>query len=61
MPAKLIWGEQDKIMPLAVGEALQPKLPNATLQVFSECGHLPQVEYPNEFSASVKQFIEGVK
>ena len=48
-------------MPLAVGEALQPKLPNATLQVFSECGHLPQVEYPNEFSASVKQFIEGVK
>ncbi|RIY42492.1 alpha/beta fold hydrolase [Neopusillimonas maritima] len=60
-PVKLIWGEQDKIMPLAVGEALQPQLPNATLQVFKNCGHLPQVEFPDEFSASVKQFIEGVK
>jgi pimeloyl-ACP methyl ester carboxylesterase len=61
VPVKLIWGDQDKIMPLAVGEALQPKLPNATLQVFKNCGHLPQVEFPDEFSASVKQFIEGVK
>lgn len=61
MPIKLVWGEQDKIMPLEVGQALQSKLSNSTLQVFTECGHLPQVEYPNEFSASVKQFIEGVK
>jgi pimeloyl-ACP methyl ester carboxylesterase len=60
MPAKLIWGDHDKIMPLPVGEALQKQLPQASLQVFAQCGHLPQVEFPAEFSASVKQFIEGV-
>lgn len=60
MPVKLIWGDQDKIMPLAVGQALQPRLPDARLEVFENCGHLPQVEFPREFSTSVKQFVEGV-
>ncbi len=61
MPVKLIWGADDNIMPLACGEALKGMIPNAQLQVFKECGHLPQVEHAAEFSASVKQFAEGIK
>jgi len=60
MPIKLIWGDHDKIMPLATGKALQSRLPNARLEVVKECGHLPQVEFPGEFCASVKKFIEKV-
>lgn len=61
MPVKLIWGEHDKIMPLAVGQALQPQFPDASLEVFDACGHLPQVEFPERFSSTVKTFINGVK
>lgn len=64
LPVRLIWGAQDKIMPVACGQALKQMIPNAELQVFEECGHLPQVEYPSEFSQSVREFIattEGVK
>ncbi|MES2536371.1 MAG: alpha/beta hydrolase [Pseudomonadota bacterium] len=61
MPVKLVWGADDKIMPLAVGQALQKLLPNAHLDVFNQCGHLPQIERAAEFSASVKQFAEGIK
>ncbi|MGE4124932.1 MAG: alpha/beta fold hydrolase [Pusillimonas sp.] len=61
MPVKIIWGAQDKIMPLAVGESLVSRLPDATLEVFENCGHLPQVEFPVEFSHAVKTFVQGVK
>lgn len=61
MPVKLVWGADDKIMPLAVGQALQKLLPNAHLDVINQCGHLPQIERAAEFSASVKQFAEGIK
>lgn len=61
MPVKLIWGDHDKIIPLAVGEALCSQLPDAQLEVFKDCGHLPQVEFPEAFSQSVKIFIQGVK
>lgn len=61
MPVKLVWGADDKIMPLAVGQALQKLLPNSHLDVFNQCGHLPQIERAAEFSASVKQFAERIK
>lgn len=60
MPVKLVWGADDKIMPLAVGQALQKLLPNSHLDVFNQCGHLPQIERAAEFSASVKQFAERI-
>ncbi len=58
MPVKLVWGENDKIMPLAVGRMLAELLPQASLETYENCGHLPQVERALEFSASVKKFIE---
>jgi pimeloyl-ACP methyl ester carboxylesterase len=61
MPVKLIWGAEDKIMPVACGEALKKFIPDAQLEVYERCGHLPQVERPNEFCSSVKHFVEGIQ
>lgn len=61
MPVKLVWGENDKIMPVACGQALKDLIPGAELEVYKSCGHLPQVEHAAAFSASVKKFVEGVK
>ncbi len=61
MPVKLAWGKDDKVMPLAFGQALKKLIPGATLDIYEACGHLPQVEHPARFCASVKSFIEGVR
>jgi pimeloyl-ACP methyl ester carboxylesterase len=54
MPVTILWGAQDKIMPLACGEKIKSHLPNARLQVIDQCGHLPQIERPGVFCAAVQ-------
>jgi pimeloyl-ACP methyl ester carboxylesterase len=60
MPVQLAWGDQDKIMPLAYGHAFKKLIPHAELVVYPNCGHLPQMERPAEFTASALNFIQGV-
>src|SRR6202012_4553309 len=40
----LLWGREDKIATLAVGERLSKELPRAKLVVFPQCGHFPMIE-----------------
>jgi pimeloyl-ACP methyl ester carboxylesterase len=55
-PTLLIWGEEDRDIPLRHGENLHQHLPNSRLIVFRNCGHLPQEEYPGEFSSLITEF-----
>lgn len=45
-PVALIWGADDRLMPLAYAEQSRAALPDATLDVIPECGHVPQRECP---------------
>jgi pimeloyl-ACP methyl ester carboxylesterase len=60
-PALLIWGENDHDIPLANGQRLFEKMPDARLIVFRRCGHLPQEEYPDEFIKLVVEFCPDAK
>jgi pimeloyl-ACP methyl ester carboxylesterase len=55
-PTLLIWGDTDREVPLADGERLQQEIPNSRLIVFRDCGHLPQEEYPQQFTEVVAKF-----
>jgi pimeloyl-ACP methyl ester carboxylesterase len=44
----IIWGRQDKLIPLAHGERYAEKIPGARLVIVDECGHLPVLERPDE-------------
>ncbi len=59
MPTLLIWGREDRIVPLEVGELYQQAIPRARLEVIDRCGHLPHVEKPAEFSQLVLKFLEA--
>jgi pimeloyl-ACP methyl ester carboxylesterase len=61
MPVKLVWGAQDKVMPLAYGHALKALVPHAELEILEDCGHVPQAERPREFCACVNQFVQQVR
>ena len=58
MPTLLLWGDSDGVVPPAYGPAFQRLLPNATLQVIERCGHIPQVERPDEFFAAITGFLK---
>lgn len=55
-PVLLVWGEDDRDVPLRNGERLHALLPHARLVVFRNCGHMPQEERPEEFAGLVSGF-----
>lgn len=56
-PALIIWGRQDRIVPLICGEQYQRLLPHAALRVLDQCGHLPPIEQPAEVADLVLDFL----
>jgi len=56
-PTLLIWGAQDRVVPLDAAFILQKLIPNADLHIFSKCGHWAQWERAAEFNALVDDFL----
>jgi pimeloyl-ACP methyl ester carboxylesterase len=57
-PTLLVWGREDRIVPIGCGEQYRRLMPNATLTVLERCGHLPPIEQPDVFAARVVEFLE---
>lgn len=53
----LIWGEHDRVVPLAVGRRLHQDLANSKLIVLSETGHLVPEEKPDLVYHHMRDFI----
>jgi pimeloyl-ACP methyl ester carboxylesterase len=56
-PALVIWGREDRIVPVECGELYRRLLPNAQLTVLEKCGHLPPIEQPDRFAELVLDFL----
>ncbi len=57
-PTLLIWGEQDDWIPLVCGKAMNENIPNSTLEVLKNSGHVPMEENPEESVEMLKRFLE---
>ena len=55
-PALLIWGEQDRFVPLANGRAYEANLPRAALKVLPGVGHSAILEAPEQCMALIAPF-----
>ena len=53
----IVWGREDRIVPVECGEQYRRLLPNATLTVLERCGHLPPLEQPEAFARLVLDFL----
>jgi pimeloyl-ACP methyl ester carboxylesterase len=56
VPVKIVWGENDKLLPVAYAREFQRLMPRASVEVVPSCGHLPQAERPDVFCEIVFEF-----
>jgi pimeloyl-ACP methyl ester carboxylesterase len=61
VPTFILWGRDDKVIPLRVGELLHKAIRNSTLEIIEECGHIPQEEKPDETIARISRFLFDTK
>jgi len=58
-PTLIIWGENDKLIPVAHGKAYHEKIKNSQLVIIPDCGHMPILEAPEKFVNAVADFIRS--
>lgn len=56
-PTLLIHGAADPLMPLGAAQALAALIPRAKLAVFDDCAHAPFISRPDDFAATLQQFL----
>lgn len=53
----VLWGEQDRVFPLAVGKTLAAHLPQAHVIAIPQAGHIPQWEQPDAVNRAIATFL----
>jgi len=58
LPALVIWGGQDPLIPIEHAAVAHRELPRSRLEVFEDAGHFPQLHEPVRFAHTLIDFIE---
>ena len=53
----VIWGRQDKVLPVMHAEVAAKGLPNVRVNVLDNCGHLPMLEHSQAFNELLLEFL----
>jgi pimeloyl-ACP methyl ester carboxylesterase len=57
VPALFLWGSHDALVPAAFSRHVRKWLPSAQQHTLQACGHVPQVERPEETNALLRNFF----
>jgi 3-oxoadipate enol-lactonase len=57
VPTRLIFGDEDTLTKVSVGQEMERKIPGARLSVYEKCGHLVNLEAPERFNAEILDFL----
>lgn len=58
MPMLIVWGKEDHLIPLAVGEQMHRDVPQSELAIFDGCGHLAAGQCAAEVGPVVEGFLD---
>lgn len=56
-PTLVIWGRDDRFVPLDVGLRVIWGISNAEMHIFNQCGHWAQWEHASRFNSLVWEFL----
>jgi pimeloyl-ACP methyl ester carboxylesterase len=60
VPVLVLWGRQDKLIPVAAAEILKNATPGAQLIVYDEGGHILQEDLPERSASDARSFLKMV-
>lgn len=56
-PALFVYGDRDHLITHHFAKKVRRHLPRATVTVWTDCGHAPQIEWPDKTSAALIRFF----
>jgi pimeloyl-ACP methyl ester carboxylesterase len=57
-PVLIIWGREDEVVPLSVGENFKRDIPGSQLVIIPHCGHIPLEEEPLATKKAIMEFLK---
>ena len=61
VPTLLVWGENDPLVPLRYGEAMQQEIAGSRLEVIPRAAHVPMWDAPEAFNRVALDFLSSVE
>jgi 2-hydroxy-6-oxonona-2,4-dienedioate hydrolase len=58
-PTRIYWGRHNPMGDVSEAEGIHAAIPGSRLEIFEECGHFPQIEYPDRFNALAVEFLRA--
>lgn len=59
VPTLVLWGERDRILPVAGARLLRQRIEGAELLIYPDSGHCPMLDAPARFAREVGRFLDG--
>ena len=59
MPTLIVWGIEDRVIPYGQAQDALARLQKGSLELISNCGHLPHVERPERFVSILDGFLRN--
>ena len=56
-PTTVVWGTRDRVLPYSQAKEAVSRLRKGSLELISDCGHVPHVEQPERFVSSLGRFL----
>jgi pimeloyl-ACP methyl ester carboxylesterase len=58
-PTLIVWGTEDKVIPIAIGETMHRAIPGSVFESVPGCGHLAPAECSRQVLAGTIQFLKA--
>ncbi|UAB79441.1 alpha/beta hydrolase [Erythrobacter sp. SCSIO 43205] len=61
VPTLILWGEEDRLIPVEAGEWLNQAMPNSELVIYPAIGHLPHEEAVDATLSDVQRWLDSME
>lgn len=58
-PTLILWGDKDRVIHPDSAIVFNKGIPNSKLIIFKDCGHIPQLERPEDTGKAISEFIKA--
>jgi len=59
IPTLVVWGKQDSLVPVVYADEFGSRIAGSRVELIDDCGHIPQLEQPEQTWAAVGSFLAG--